>query len=92
MDETLTTKLLLWSVSQSCCPLCVNEKLLESALDKSADSLIFINVSVSVSSEVQFVVLQNVATMTIKRRVSFTWWFFLCVICKAADIWSCRKT
>uniref|UniRef100_A0A3B4WDQ8 AP-3 complex subunit beta n=1 Tax=Seriola lalandi dorsalis TaxID=1841481 RepID=A0A3B4WDQ8_SERLL len=29
-------------------------------------------------SEVQYVVLQNVATMTIKRRVSYTWWYFLC--------------
>lgn len=34
-------------------------------------------VSVSSSSEVQYVVLQNVATMTIKRRVSYTWWRFV---------------
>lgn len=36
-------------------------------------------VSLSPSSEVQYVVLQNVATMTIKRRVSYTWWYLLVV-------------
>lgn len=39
----------------------------------------FQSVFFSPSSEVQYVVLQNVATMTIKRRVSYIWWYFVCV-------------
>jgi len=40
-------------------------------------NLNFSNLSVSSLSEVQYVVLQNVATMTIKRRVSHPHWFYL---------------
>lgn len=35
----------------------------------------------SVSSEVQYVVLQNVATMTIKRRVSFSYSLVCVCVC-----------
>lgn len=44
----------------------------QSGYEKHRETLTSLLYSVSSCSEVQYVVLQNVATMTIKRRVSYT--------------------